>query len=400
MKKIGLALLLLVFLQLCACSRLVRSDYLELSPHKIPEEEQTPSVPTVSTESELRSTVLSWIENGTEHGVMNALRYQGDLPEEMQALMERLRTQEPIAAYAVDYADYTCKQTEDGYTVTVDFVYRRSVQEVASIESVRGTERAKERIAAAMQSFSSALTMKVTGYTSCDFEGYIRQYCLENPQTVMEFPTTAVSVYPEEGSTRIVEIHFGYHSSRETLSNMLSSVTTVLNSAAYYIRYGENAPARLELLCDFMLGRFTYTEGRTDTPAYSLLSAGIADDRSFAAVLNVLCRRASIPCELVCGELNGAERYWNIVTIDEQSYHLDLFALMQQGQTRYMLYADSDFSAQGYVWDTEQYPACPATEQLIQPETTEPTEETTAPSETAPPQSTQPETTSSEEPEE
>lgn len=358
MKRCAILLLLAALLLLSACSRLVPEEYVDVSQHKVQPEEDTVEIPIVSSQTALRRTLLSWIESGVEHGELRTRNYRSALKDEMPILIEQLRTQEPIAAYAVDYVSYTCEQSGHEYAVTVDFVYRRSALEISAIETVSGTARAQEHIADAMQSFASSLTLKVVNYEPYDYEAYIRQYALENPQSVMEFPTVAVSVYPESGETRIVEIHFGYHSSRETLESMLSSVTTILNSTSFYIRYGETLLSRLELLSQFMLTRFHYTQGQTDTPAYSLLSEGVANDRAFAIVLNTLCRRGSIPCTLVCGEKDGAEYYWNIVELNGQSYHLDLYDQMLRGEKQYALRYDDELLAQGYSWDTELYPAC------------------------------------------
>lgn len=411
MKQIGIVLLLLsLVLGLCACGQLSRDDYRSVEPHveqtvaaEQPTEEEQPTV--VTNRNELRGAVLSFVRNWTEHGVIYVENYSGAIDTDLSETMSYVTAEDPVGAYAVDYADAELTGDEQSGSIELSIVFRRSAAEIDSIVTVNDNLVAEEMIHKALQNYDTALTLRIRNYTETDFVTRIRSYCLEHPQEVGALPTFSATLYPREGETRILELHFEYAYSRDEMYLMQDSVETILRSAATYVRSGQTDAERVALLARFLLMRFSYSVGTEEPsmPAYELLCQGVAHSLSFSSVVFAESRSAGIDCVMVSGTKDGAAHYWNIVKIGDAYYHVDLMRSVELGETEVALLYDEAMREEEYQWDTEIYPACPdpseeptdpaqnptepptaePTEPMTQPPTQEPTEPSVEP--TAPP---------------
>ena len=111
MKRTALVLVLLALLMAASgCEKFIKNDYLSVESHvesapseTQPPEEETP--PVVTNRNELRGTVLSFVRDWTELGTIYVRNYSGDLYTDLDETMRYLSDEDPIGAYAVDYAD-------------------------------------------------------------------------------------------------------------------------------------------------------------------------------------------------------------------------------------------------------------------------------------------------------
>lgn len=375
MKRI-LALLLLtaLLLGLDGCSYMVRQDYLAVKRHveqSLPETEPTEAEePTlVTNRNELRGAILSFVRNWTERGSIRVQDYAGDISTDLTEAMTYATKEDPIGAYAVDYADAELRGGASSGVVEVSIVFRRSAAEIDSIVTVSGLTGAYNKIRQALADYDTALTLRIRNYEETDFAAYVRNYCLDHLESVVALPELSAAVYPEEGNTRILELHFTYPASRDELRSMQASVETILDSAAAYVSGGVDQQRRVQLLGRFLLTRFSYTVAQEEPqmPAYDLLYLGIAHSLSFAEVFQYECSRADIDSWLVSGTRNGEPYYWNIVHIQEIYYHVDLMRSVERGEDALTLLSAETLETEGYAWDVEAYPANP----LQEPEPTE-----------------------------
>ena len=234
-------------------------------------------------------------------------------------------------------------------------IYRRSADEIAGIIDVRGMQAAEQKIISALNTLDAATTLKIDSYQDMDFPAFIRQYCLEHPQT-LAVPEVKVSVYPDSGLTRVVEIHYLYEHTRNELRSRLETIGTMLSSAATYVRYRSNhTEEKLSLLCAYLLNRNSYTPGASgDTPAYALLNDQLATAEGFASVFCSTARQVGVDCYLISGTKNGEAHYWNAVQIDGAYSYLDLMQLWQDGVGQLQLLTQEQLQA--YVWEAGQLP--------------------------------------------
>ena len=340
----------------------IKDEYTSVAEHKEPyvytEPGEEDTIPAADNANVLKNRIFAFVRSSVSRGQIDVTGYSGDVRTEIIEILEELKAN-PIYAYAVDYFDYEFFTDEAGEKTLLEIrmVLRRSSEQIAAIINVGSVENAQTRAAEALESMEAALTMKVSDYTETDFAAAIRRYCLENPTLTAELPEVSVQVYPEEGSTRIVELHFGYSVSREQLRGRRSSVETTLSSAAHLV-HADDQPDCLKLVCAYLLGRNAYTPTQTQiSPVYQLLNQQQAGDAGFASAANYLFNACGVECYLVLGEKNEAPYAWNIVCINGQYYHLDLMQQWENGiQDPVLLY---DTQRAGYIWNTDEYPACP-----------------------------------------
>jgi len=215
------------------------------------------------------------------------------------------------------------------------------------------------------------LTLRVSAYgDTVDCAAMVEAYCSANPETMMETPEVTVAIYPDTGTIRIAELQFDYAHTPVERTSMQMAVNAVLNSAATYVRYRNEDSAKAEMLVSYLLGRFEYTEGTSDTPVYSLLCEGIADSQTFARVFQVLCDRVGLSCQTVSGYLDGESYEWNILQISELYHHVDLMRYVREGLSDMVYYSDRDMER--YSWDRELYPACGIPEDTLENPAEEP----------------------------
>ena len=206
--------------------------------------------------------------------------------------------------------------------------------------------------------------MRVEQFQNMDFTQFVEDFAADHPNYVMEHPKLTVSMYPQTGNDRVVEIRFTYQNSREDLRSMQSVVRPLFTSAELYVTWNEPEAERYAQLYSFLMERNEYKVETSITPSYSLLIHGVGDSKAFATVFSAMCRQSDMECMVVSGTCNGESLFWNIICIDGVYYHLDLLASNARGEFTPLLDADMG----GYVWDYSAYPAC------VLPDTEAPTE--------------------------
>lgn len=392
MKRV-LAAFVLMALALSGCASWSKDTYYveeshveQLLPTAAPTEEQP--LPTASNRNELRGTVLSFIRNWTERGIIVVENYDGDLSADLSEILDYATQEDPIGAYAVDYADAELSGSGRKGSIALSLVFRRSAAEISSIVTVNGLSSAKTKIQQALSAYDTALTLRIRNYSEEDFADYVREYCLEHLEQIAAIPEVSTEVYPNEGATRILELHFSYPDTRDELQRKLASVKTILSSASSYVSAGETDRARIALLFRFLTARFAYTVGETEPamPAYELLCEGIAHSLSFAAVFRSECETAGVECWLVSGAWNGEAHSWNLVKLEDGWYHVDLMRSVVLEEDDLRLLTPEQAQDDGYVWNDADYPAeaAPQEEPATQPTEARPTEPAPPPTEPAP----------------
>lgn len=351
------------------------------------------AIPTVSSRNELRGTVLSFIRNWTERGVIAVRDYDGDLSTDLSEILSYATQEDPIGAYAVDYADAELSGDGQEGSIALSLVFRRSAAEISSIVTVNDITAAKTKIQQALIAYDTALTLRIRSYTEADFAQDVRQYCLEHPDQIVAVPDLSAELYPNEGATRILELHFSYPDTRDELQRKLASVQTILLSASSYVSSGRSDHDRAALLFRFLTTRFDYTVRETEPamPAYDLLCEGAAHSLSFAAVFRAECVAAGMECWLVSGTLNGQSHSWNLLRLEDGWYYVDLMRSVLLEETELRLLTPEEAASAGYAWDTSAYPTEAAPQELPPAQPTEATPQESTASTEAPP--TEPPTT-------
>lgn len=353
-----IAKLILVFvlcLSLCGCASFGDDSYILIESRPPQSTVSATQNVTAADYAQLYDALAALIENGASQQVISLENYDRErMEEDVKAVTEEIRATHPIAAYAVDRIAYTIGTNGGVHALSVQITYLHDRSQISKIVKVADNNAAKEAVKEALNNCDTGIVLQIENYAALDFEQVVENHAMQYPEYVMEMPQVAVSVYPEEGKSRVVELKFSYQTRRELLKSMQSQVSPVFASAVLYVS-GEAADrVKFSQLYSFLMERYEYKTETSITPAYSLLRQGVGDSKAFATVYAAMCRQAGLECMVVSGTRNGESCYWNIVRDNWIYYHVDLLQCAQNGDFVEL----GDAQMEDYVWATEFYPAC------------------------------------------
>lgn len=335
---------------------------------------------------ELCTALENMIAIGQEKAIVYVTEYDPDkVSTGIRNAVRNTLQNYPLAAYAVEDIAYELGTSGGKSAIALEITYIHNRAEIQRIQKTADMEQAKEAIFTALTECDSGLVLWTENYVQLDFDQLVQDYSQTWPQYIMETPQLVANIYPETGSSRILELKFSYENSREDLRAMESYVNSIFKAAGLYVSSEDTDGVKLNQLYGFLMERFDYQVDTSITPAYSLLRHGVGNSKAFATVFAAMCRQAGLECLVVTGTCNGEPRYWNIVLDAETYYHVDLLKSAELGKLQKL----TDGAMGGYVWDYSAYPVCPDPEITIEPpdDSTpdDPTEETTEPEESSTP---------------
>lgn len=355
MKKTA-ALLLALCLLLSGCSSLFDGSYSHEEPHQN-QGGQLPHENIIASNYEgLCKALAGLVESGSQSGIISVPNYdQSTIYTDLSQAVNQIRTTNPIAAWAVN--DIQCELGSNGgqlsIAVTITYLHDRS--EIRKVHRVSTMDGAKNVIAGVLDDHGNSVQLLIPNYQAIDFQQLVDSYADTHPQSVMECPQVVANIFPETGTSRLVELKFTYQTSRDSLRAMQKQVHTVFESAAMYVSSYSKDADKFEQLYAFLMEFLVegdYQLETSITPAYSLLRHGVGDKKAFATVYAAMCKEAGIDCRIVTGTRDGAPWVWNLICIDGVYSHLDLLRCSEQDG--YQTYLDGEMD--GYVWDFSGYP--------------------------------------------
>lgn len=399
MKRIAV-LLMAMCLLLSGCSNWMEGSYVSITPYLSSNEGAGQDVQWISNKDQLYDAVCYMVSQGMTEDLFFVREYtETDLGTDMLLVRYGIMSTDPIAAYAVQDIQFETGINGGRSTLAVTVTYSRQKSEILRLQNIRGMENVESAVAATLSRMDTELVFYVDDYQELDFTQMVEDFAMDNPDEVIEIPRVSVSLYPETGESRVVELSFVYQTSRDTLRTMQTQVKQIFESAKLYVSGAESDYEKLSRLYVFLTGGvdadrvMNQSEGSSITPSYSLLRYGVGDSRAFATVFTAMCRQVGLECMTVSGTRNGEAWFWNIVKDQDRYAHADILRCALNGYFR----VQSDEQMVGYVWD---YAACPDCVGAYQPpaEYTEDageTEEASDPSEetadqTEPPEQTEP----------
>lgn len=364
MKRIFALLLAAAMCMLTGCQSWQAGDYHSVKPHAGNFSETEPiEMSQVKNYQQIRDALTAMAEDSAASCIMGVDQYEGDLQEDVAEAIAYATQKDPVGAYVFTRVSYRFDRIGNKNVLILEPSYRHSRSDIDAV--VRYGKAVDQKLADALDNFAPSLTLWISGYEDTDFAQVVQVYCDENPDKVMEYPTVRVSVYPDSGASRIVELNFGYTTSRDAMWNMQGAVETIFSSAEGYVSLATDEYTKASRLCSFLTELFDYTQGETLTPAYSLLCQGIGDSKACADVFAAMCRRAGLWCQRVDGTRNGEPWFWNVVQVEGYYTFVDLMA---GGYDQFR----GDDQMAGYDWDRDTVPACqPVWPGIADPEPTE-----------------------------
>jgi len=370
------ALFLAACLLLSGCSTWMDGSYVSITPHMEQQSDQNQDLNWISDIDELYEAIRAMVNYGRVSDLFYIRDYnQKTVAVDMRQVGYRIKNEDPIGAYAVEDITYELGVNGGQSTLAINIEYRHARAEIVRIQKVIGPEITQKAIHSALNQLSTELVLYVEDYQETDFAQIVEDYAQNEPDVVMEIPQVSVTVYPDKGEERVVEIKFTYQTNRDNLRTMQNQVKRVFESAQLYVNSDEMTHEKYTHLYSFLMERFDYKLDTSITPAYSLLRYGVGDAKAFAVVFAAMCRQIGMECLTVSGTRDGEPWFWNIIREDDAYCHVDLLRCEEEGELKE--YSDSQMH--GYVWDYLEYPAC---DREVTPEETESVENTQPPEET------------------
>lgn len=351
MKKIMIMILLLAFL-LSGCSLWMDGEYHSVKPHASDGTKLADDKVTVSGYQELRDALVEMVTSGRQQTTFYITGFElEEVDQYMNTAVMHVFQNSAIGAYAVDEITFDSGISGGIAAIAVDVSYIHGRQEILRIKRTNNMDGVQSLVKSALHDCEGTAVIRVDQYDERDLAQFVRDYVESNPHLCMEIPQVSVSVYPNRGEERVLEINFTYQTSRETLRSMQDIVSPIFSAAQMYVQNSDGESQKYEQLYSFLMERFDYRYETSITPAYSLLRYGVGDSKAFAMVFGIMCQNAELSCDVVSGTKNGEAYYWNVISIDGVLYHVDLLACNEAGE--FLPVLPDEMS--GYVWDYSEF---------------------------------------------
>ena len=329
------------------------TDYVDASTP--PQQEGTVQVENYL---ELKLAINKLITAHEESGSLDFSSYKGEnISDDLAAACNEVRSETALAAYVVDYISYDLDRLVSYYEAEVYVYYLHTQEEVEAIVSVGTVSGLYDAVSAALEQMSSGLVVMVTasGASEAEVAGYVTEAYFENPLSCVNLPTTEVTMYTGGGLQRIYEINLDYGASVASLASRKEILSAELTELAGRVTSRGEAYRALQAATVVM--ETCASNAEAGDTLWDAVHLGAADSRGMALAFKALCDIVEVDCTVVAGRLDRAEHYWNIVTVDGASYHVDVSAAAERGLAATFFISDADMWGH-YWWDNENYPQC------------------------------------------
>lgn len=209
MKRFIAVLLAAVCLLISGCGSWMDGSYVSIKPHMSQKDDDGQDVEWISNGEQLYEAIRYMVNRGTSDDVFFIRDYsENAVSVDMVQARYKIMNSDPIGAYAVLDIQYEMGINGGQSTLAVSIEYSHQRSEILLIQKVWGTELARNAIVSALSQMDTELVFYVENYQATDFAQIVEDYAQENPDVVIEIPQVSVSVYPDKGESRVVELNF------------------------------------------------------------------------------------------------------------------------------------------------------------------------------------------------
>lgn len=353
MKKRIAALLLAGTMLLTGCSSLLEREYVSVTPHNAaPTTEGDPSTLRADNYQELVNALVYFITLGMEEGTVHLYTDWEDMDHQLETACLEVVQEDPLGAYSVEFIKYEFSHLVPYTEAKVQISYRRSREQVSSIVSVTGATAIRSELKSALADFSSERVLRI-GYFDRDEEfirTLARQAFYDSPMSALDRPELDITIYPDKGRQRIVELNMTYHLEPDILRDRRDELGMEVAEMSRSVPFSGTDTYLLSAVRT-LLGRVRYNPNG-GTTAWHAITQGEANSEGMALAFSALCQQLHLPCRVVEGTRNDSPHFWNIVSTAEGWRHLDLTT------AEHLLLLDSQASEAGYDWLVNSVPKC------------------------------------------
>lgn len=362
MKRALAAILVLAALAapLSGCASIFDQEYLTIEDYA--DSTASPQQPqgTVAVQNylELKLAINKLVTAHEERGSLDFSGYDGEnIRDDLASACNDVRSETALAAYAVDYISYDLDRLVSYYEAEVFIYYLHTAEELDAIVSTSTVSGLNDAISAALDEMSTGLVVMVnaSGAGEAEVAQYVTEAYFADPLSCVNRPVADVTMYTGGGLQRIYEISIDYGASSPTLNSRKDILEGDLEELAARVTAQGSAYRALQAATVIM--ESCRSDAEAGNTFWDAVHLGAANSEGMALAFKALCDKVGVECLVVSGRLDRAEHYWNIITVDGASYHVDVSAAAELGLAGTFLISDSDMWGH-YWWDNERYPQC------------------------------------------
>ena len=331
----------------------------------------------ISNYTELVRAITDMVEAHEEAAVLQLPNYEGTVSADLSEACWAVKASTALGAFAVDYISYDVSRIVSYYQAEINITYKRSAYQIDAMEELPGITALSDRITSALEEEESYLVLRINSAaaTADAVTQAVSDAYYGDPLVCPVLPEVTVEVFPESGMDRILEITVSYGADSETLAEKRSQLQSGLVSllaaagladedetasqelAALSIDFADDAACAdaLYALCTALSERCVCEETAGAT-AWDALTQGTASSEGVSMALEAVCQTLGIPCRVIRGYRDSGEQVWDLVTVGDETYHVDVSAWGEDGQGVFL--AGDDEISSTHWWDASQYPVC------------------------------------------
>lgn len=206
-------------LLLTGCAGLLDRDYVSVTVHSTtPATEGDNSALRAESYQELVN-ILTYLVSQNMPSASIRLYESEDVQADLERACVEVAQEYPLGAYAVDYIQYHVSPILSYHEAEVQITYRRTKEQMDAIVSATGITAIRSQLESALEQFSPECTLSISYFDGGveDIQALFRQAYFAVPDAAEDLPDVSVSLYPDSGRQRIVELELNYHLSQEEL---------------------------------------------------------------------------------------------------------------------------------------------------------------------------------------
>jgi len=373
MKKRVLALILAAatVVSLSGCTTLFKKDYLSVTKYQADiKNSSSRDIGQISDYAELKNAIISMVNNHQTEGRLRFTDYDGTILGDISQALWEVKAESALASFAVDYMSYDLSRIVTYYEAVVYITYKHTQSEISDIHYITGRSELADIIQTLLEEMDSYVALRITSSTITGEEitAAVSKAYEQNPASCVVPPIVTVTIHPESGLQRIIEIELEYGWKLTELQKMKSALNEKVQKIVENAANIKPAALALDLYeklaqnCAYdptgsMRSSRTELNSGLGATAYGALVEGYADSKGFAAAYSALCRAVGIDCQVVEGTQSGETHYWDIIKLGDFYYHIDASAYYAAGIAHSFMQSDEQMR-ENYEWDAEKYPVC------------------------------------------
>lgn len=350
-------LFLLCFL--CGCSAQLIKEYSSVTPHEEEYEvDQYSDALTAENYLGLKNAILSFVETGTDFGVVRIYTYDGNIVSDIANAVYEISSNDPLGSYAIEYMTYDYTHIISYYELYLYITYRISVDEIDSIIHCSNSAEVENVLEEALLNRTTYMAIRIPNFQEFDPADVLHRLFLSHPELGICEPLCAYRFYPDSGIQRILEISVEFpYDPLEMQSRKATLEETALELIKRIDMY-KSDKLRMQALYRWYINNVSYIgEGsRLFGSAFNALVNQYGSSLGMALSVQLLCDHINIPCLIVEGTYEKDPWYWNMVYFDSYWHHFDIAQAIEQEHIKFTAFSDDEMET--YDWDENLYPAC------------------------------------------